>query len=110
MSDMKTLLDMLRLPRFCGPNFHNAPLLTLQARSEFEPFGRASETWEVEWRLELHMIQSYWMSTTGWRPRKPGLTMEFKGRTEDSVIQQAISFIREMEGQDIGLKQKESVE
>jgi len=110
MNEMKTLLDMLRLPRFCGPDFHNAPLFTLEARSTFEPFGRASEMWEVEWRLTLHMVQYHSRYTTGWRPGNPGLTMKFKGRTETDVIQQAISFIRAMDGQDIGLKRQEAVE
>lgn len=111
MSDkLNELITMLSLGRFCGPQNHNASLFKLEARSAFEPFGRASETWEIEWRLELPMIQSYWMSATGWRSRNPGIVMEFRGPTANGVIQQAMSFLRDMDGQDIWLTQVEAAD
>jgi hypothetical protein len=61
---------------------------------EFEPFGRASEDWDIIWKLFLPETPYYWKSTTGWRKGdKSG--MAFYGRTENEVIGKAINFIKE---------------
>ena len=55
-----------------------AKLLNLTCNSEFEPYGKATENWEVVWSIELPIYQA-----------------RFKDKTYDLVIQKAINFLKE---------------
>ena len=68
--------------------------ISITAAYEFEPYGRASETWEIIWRLTLPCVAYYWKSTAGWK-KGEGKGMEFKGRTSQEVIDKAFQFMKE---------------
>lgn len=71
----------------------DGPVVTLSLSNEFEPHGRASETWEPIWLLKLERVPFYWKSTTGWRLGTSGLPMYFKGRDGEAVVREAIDFL-----------------
>lgn len=62
---------------------------------EFEPHGRASETFEIIWNLFLPQIKYHWPSTKGWKIGTTDKPMGFGGKTLDNVVQQAILFLKE---------------
>lgn len=69
--------------------------IAIQCANEFEPHGRASETFEIIWRITLP-TPHHWKNNTGkWVRGKTASPIEFKGRTLDSVIVQAEAFVRE---------------
>jgi len=61
---------------------------------EFEPHGRASEDFELIWKLKLCCVSYYWKSTSGWK-KGEGKGMEFKGMTYQEVIDKAFKFLTE---------------
>ena len=61
----------------------------------FEPHGSASETWEEYWTLTLVQIPHHWKSLTGWRRGKVDDPIMFKDCTLESVVAQAIAFLKE---------------
>jgi hypothetical protein len=64
--------------------------------NEFEPHGRASETWELIWRLSLVKIPHHWYSTKdGWVPGTGKLPMRFEGRSMSECLQKALMFLDE---------------
>lgn len=88
--------DLIRLLKISGgPMSDGIKLVNIYCSYEFEPFGKASETWELMWRLDLPTVQAYWKSTTGWRLCNKGLHPHFTGRMLDDVVQEAISFLKE---------------
>jgi hypothetical protein len=68
--------ELIRLLNIHG--HMDAKLLNLTCNSEFEPHGKATETWEVVWRIELPIYQ-----------------VRFADKTYDLVIQKAINFLKE---------------
>jgi hypothetical protein len=44
----------------------SAPLMKLELRYEFEPHGRASETWEDVWVLTLPHVHPHWKGISTW--------------------------------------------
>jgi hypothetical protein len=77
-----------------GPIFHNKDRWVLYSAIEFEPHGRASETWEGTFNLYLPEFPHYWKSTTGWRK---GISKGtgFKAETVRECFIQAITFLKE---------------
>lgn len=90
MDNLKKMLG--KLP---GPEPRD--ILKLYLRSEFEPHGRASETFEFVWRLELGTIPFHWLSTTGWQKGNTDKPMSFEGRSATEVIAKAKAFCKELE-------------
>lgn len=90
------LVRTLRLYSKLNPTYHNQNLLVIKSRCEFEPHGRASETWEMIWYVELPFVQYHWKSTAGWKPGTPGLNMRFSGRTLYEAMMKLSSFLGDM--------------
>lgn len=82
---------------WCGPQTHNRKLIEIECKSEFEPHGRASETWEPIWYLRLLPFKHHSRSTTGWRVGTVDNPITFKGRTLDEALMRAIQFLKECE-------------
>jgi hypothetical protein len=78
-----------------GPTFHHKDRWVLYSAIEFEPHGRASETWEGIYKLYLPEFPYYWKSTTGWREGEGLKGMMFKGRTAMECFYRATTFLRE---------------
>ena len=81
------------LPRTGAMEHYANSVVSLCLRYDFEPHGRASETWEDVWFLTLHTIPHHWMSTTGWRLGTTPDGICFSGRTEEEVRAMAIGFV-----------------
>lgn len=65
-----------------GPTTHGKQFIELNLYCDFEGHGIASEVWEMHWRLTLPL------------ERWGDLPVHFHGDTSDSVILQALDFIR----------------
>lgn len=75
-----------------GPGTHKRDLLTLRAYCDFEPWGFASENWDLVWEVSLPLCGGYWQSTTGWRKGK-FTGMEFKAETIETAIDKCRLFL-----------------
>lgn len=63
---------------------------------KFEPHGKASETWEEIWTLELPLIPAHWKNTNKeWIKCNTDSSQTFTGRTHDEVFKKAVSFLLE---------------
>jgi hypothetical protein len=62
----------------------------------FEPHGRASETWEVYWQIELPKTPWYWKSTNGWVKGNPNVHMKFHEKTLEGALAKALTFLQEV--------------
>lgn len=100
---IRELVETLHLRGKLAPTYQGQDLVVFRCRCEFEPHGRASETWEMLWRIELPFVQYHWKSTAGWRPGKAGLSMKFEGRTLYEAMMKLCTFLEEMtaEGKEI---------
>ena len=67
----------------------------IECGTEFEPHGRASETWEVWWRLTLIGVHWHWLSTKGWVKGTSDKDMDFFGSSMENVMDRAIRFLKE---------------
>lgn len=76
-----------------GPAGADEDVIRIVMRHEFEPHGRASETWETVWYLHLPKVQYMWQSTTGWQKGKRGLHQKFKGKTLREVLEKAGNYL-----------------
>jgi hypothetical protein len=92
---MEELIKELGLHYECAPKNHGKDFIVIKCSCEFEPHGRATETWELLWTLELPQIPWHVKLITGWKKGKTNLPMRFSGRTLDSVIKKAITFAKE---------------
>ena len=89
MNELRRLLKILPSPANDGKEF-----IKVSCGVGFEPHGRASETWEIYWKLELPEIPLYWKSTKGWKKHDGSRYMIFYGRTFDIVVARAVKFIK----------------
>ena len=96
---MKELEELLKIDLSLNPKTDGHNFIILRCYCEFEGHGRSSETWEKHWEIILPMQQAYWKSTKGWQPCKDGLKQRFHGRTFESVVEQAKTFINELKTQ-----------
>lgn len=87
----------------CSPSTDGKEFIRLSCQVDFEPHGRASETWEVVWFLTLPQIPHHWRSTSGWRKGTTDAPIQFKGRTATRVIARAISFLEEAAAEELPL-------
>ena len=95
IAELKELDKLLNLGSKLSPGYHQAKFIELDCGQDFEGHGRASETWELYWRLTLPHIKHHWKSTTGWRVGTSDGPISFHGRTALEVIQRAITFLKE---------------
>lgn len=65
----------------------------LRCSVDFEPNGRASETWEEYWTIELPYTPYYWEGTKGWNKGSEKAVTSFKASTLDNVIKKAIYYL-----------------
>ncbi len=77
-----------------GPTVANKDFIQIECRSQFEPHGRASETWETIWKLHLPHTQGHSKYITGWQPLAVEKCQSFKGRTLNAVLNKAVAFGR----------------
>lgn len=79
-------------------NTFDTELIKLSFSQEFEPHGRASETWEDVWHLELPTIPSYWISSDGnLNQRNPKFHTKIKDKTLDDVLDEAELLMEKIE-------------
>ena len=98
---MTTLDELKQLLGVCpNPGTDHKEFIRLSCKVEFEPHGRASETWEWAWYLVLPQIPHHWKSTTGWRRGTTDQPMRFKGRTAQEVTNKAAAFLKELRNDD----------
>ena len=86
------------IERLIGVHRHtDADLIKIECLSRFEPHGRASETWEVVWRLVLPTVKSFYRLTDGvWRAHASNVVgTHFQGRTLMECLQEAVTYLRE---------------
>jgi len=77
-----------------SPRFHNETIVDIKLCCEFEPHGRASETWEWIWHLDLKHQSPHWKSTDGYRKcTGNGVKQRFSGKTLDEVVKEANHFL-----------------
>lgn len=94
---MRELRDLLNITNALSPVYQYENLIVLRCYCDFEGHGRASETWEEHWVLELPHIQDYWRSTSGdYLRRSSGVGAYFHGRSVDQVIQRAKAFVTDL--------------
>jgi len=56
---LRELLDLLGgYSSLIGPSHHNSVIYTIDCMCEFEPWGRASENWDMVWRMTFHTEQA----------------------------------------------------
>lgn len=95
IAELKELENLLNVWSKLSPTYHQAKFIQLECGQDFEGHGRASETWELYWRLTLPHIKGYGRFIDGWRIGKGEWPMSFHGRTALEVIQKAITFLKE---------------
>lgn len=96
ISKFEELHKLLNIGSKLGPSHRGARFIRLTCGQNFEPHGRASETWELEWILEFPHIVAHWKHIThGWLPIVTSQCMSFHGRTSLDVIQKGIQFLNE---------------
>ena len=94
----ETIVDELlkSLGIICAPENQDKKFIQITCGVGFEPHGRASETWELWWKLTLPQVPHHWRSTTRWRVGTTEKPIQFTGETFDQVVSQAIEFLTEL--------------
>ena len=110
MASLEKLEELLSVKSLVGPDTDGKVFIRLSCQVDFEPHGRASETWEVEWVLTLPQIPHHWRSTAGWRKGTTDAPIRFQGRTATNVIARAISFLEEAAAEELVLGYPDSVD
>lgn len=89
-----TILE--ELAKLLNRGSYDGTMFTLEARNAFEPHGRASETWEVDYIVTLPDVWQHWRDNKGrWIPTKNFGPATFHGRTPDVALGLAIKFLQE---------------
>lgn len=91
------LLDELRwayCKKFPNRWYERGDLVKITIGNDFEPNGRASETFEDYYILDLLLVP-YWYSLSNgkWVKGKDGLRMTFHSAEFEMVVRRAINFI-----------------
>ena len=76
------------------PINHKDVFYVIYCYCDFEPFGRASETWERVYEIEFTDIPYHYYSTTGWKEGTSGNPMSFKAESMDKLEAKALSFLK----------------
>jgi hypothetical protein len=87
-----------------SPEASDKIFIHLEGQVAFEPFGVASESWEVVWVLTLPQVRAGWKSTAGWKQCLGGM-MSFSGRTTKEVLAKAIAFVSEVNLEDFRIEE-----
>lgn len=95
IAELAKLNDLLNVNWKLTPSYHDTKFVILTCGQTFEGHGRASETWELYWTLQLPHVKGYSKYTDGWRIGNGDWPMSFYGRTALEVIQKAIAFLTE---------------
>jgi len=95
MNTVNELVKLMNLHWKCTPMTQGKYFINIKCGCDFEPHGRASETWELFWELELVGVIAHWRSLNGWKKCTTDKYMKFKGRTHTEVVNKAIMFIKE---------------
>jgi hypothetical protein len=83
---------------------------TITKHMDFEPNGKASETWEYVWFLTFPWCRYYWRSTTGWRLGTSQNPIKFQAASLQLVIRRATMFLMEISQEGIRLGPREIYE
>lgn len=87
-----------------SPHMHERNVWILKRRIEFEPHGRASETWEYTWQLVLPWCYHHYHHTReGWKKGRNTMPAVFKGDSMKKVIRGATVFLMECHQQGLRL-------
>lgn len=96
---MVGLIDLVEQKFPLSPTHHDKDLLIVKYRCEFEPHGRASETWEGVWQVILPRVQEMMLwgakAPYEWRPRRPGKPMMIEGEYLEEVAAKTMFFLRD---------------
>ena len=82
-----------QLPRRGGMVHSTNDVVTIRLGYDFEPHGRASETWDDVWEVRLATVPCFWKSTKGWVRGNADVAPYFKGRTEAEAKARAIVYL-----------------
>jgi len=87
-----------------APHMHNKDVYKITRSVGFEPNGRASETWEYTWYLELPWCYHHWDHLRdGWTKGNNDHAMSFHASSLRMVIAFAVNFLREAYNQGLRL-------
>lgn len=107
MNTTEDLYKELEVGKKLSPLYQGVSFFVIECRCEFEPFGRASETWEEIWRVTLPLYPWMWKNTNNeWVVGSGNQSMYFEGKNLDVTVSRAISFLREYKVQLNGVQQK----
>lgn len=91
------------LVRAIGPGLsvvQEPRILTVRADYQFEPFGKASESFELVWTLDIPEVCFYWHSTKGWvRGNLDVKGMTFEGASLTEAISRGYAWLHTMQNQ-----------
>lgn len=80
--------------QFLSPTFNDKEIIKITCRSLFEGHGRASETWEEDWLVELPLIQAYWKGTNGYNKCNDGVYLKRNGSDLNIVLDNIIEQLK----------------
>ena len=104
---LKEIAANLRAKMSCSPRWSDKDLLVVTFGYGFEPHGRASETFEEVWRIELPYVQAMLQSTQGWKPCVPGVKASSSGRTLEEAAFRIMDFLHQADWQPIRTEETE---
>lgn len=95
MNNWDKLLEYIKPNRYLTPTHHGKEIIKITCKNGFEGHGRASETWEEHWYLELCQEQYYWRTNKNvLRMGNEGITQRFHGRTFNDVVAKAVRWYK----------------
>lgn len=78
----------------CGRVNDIKDIIIVTVSCEFEPHGRASETWEIIYRLAIPRIHSYLLMLDGWKMHEnKEWYWECQGRTLENCIEKTVNLL-----------------
>lgn len=87
-----------------GPHMHDQSAYRITYHIDFEPHGRASETWEYDWILELPWCyHHYHHMREGWKKGRNDHMATFHARSLQKVLRAATEFLIEAHEQGLRL-------
>jgi hypothetical protein len=93
---MLELARALGFGTIAGPVTDGKEIFRLSASVGFEPFGRASESWDVVWTLTLPLVRLHVRMVDGWHVSPHPVPMTFTGRDDGECISRALQFLRDV--------------
>lgn len=94
------LQELVRPMKYAYPTMQGQQVIEVTCGIDFEPHGRASENWEVVWKIYLTQIHAHWKMTDGpdgetryGRCNEGVGCIKFQGRTLNEACIRAIPFM-----------------